>query len=275
MILFSNKCYRDNKKWEYALINYFFSSLWSGICVLATGLLPLFVTAFIMQKFSELLREKLADVLGINGYIYLTFPGVMIHELSHAVFCVIFRHRILEMKLFSPEADGTLGYVSHSYNQKNLYQRIGNFFIGTGPVWGGCVMLAVISWLLLPETMRNGNGFSECLSSFAKGLFTWNFWGTWRSWLWIYLTISIASHITLSSSDLDGATDGLLMIIITVLLGSLLLGWTGNWAEYIWRYEIKVLVKLFIAITGALFSGIFIILIINLANKKRRKNRYR
>ncbi len=252
------------------MINYLLSSLWSGVCVLATGLLPLIVTAFVMQKFSELLRNRLADVLGVRGYVYLTFPGVMIHELSHAAFCVIFRHRIVEMQLFSPEADGTLGYVEHTYNPRNLYHRIGNFFIGTGPVWGGCVMLAVISWLLLPAAMRQGNSFGECFSAFFSGLFTWQFWVAWRSWLWIYLAISIASHITLSPPDLEGAQDGLLMIILIVMLGSLLLGWMGNWAEYIWRYEIAMLVKLFIAITGALFSGLLLVLMINFADKKHR-----
>ena len=98
---------------------------------LAVLFLPSIVIAFIMQKFSDILRHRLASVLGVKGWVYLTAPGVMIHELSHALFCIIFRHKILDMELFNPREDGTLGYVNHAWNPKSLYQRIGNFFIWT------------------------------------------------------------------------------------------------------------------------------------------------
>jgi hypothetical protein len=95
----------------------------------------------------------------------------MIHELSHALFCIIFGHKIQEMKLFSPENDGTLGYVNHSYNPKNPYQQIGNFFIGTGPIWGGVLLLYVASYFLLPEGILNlTNGLPETLKLFFNHL---------------------------------------------------------------------------------------------------------
>lgn len=250
------------------LVNYLISALWNGVCLLAVGLLPLVVVALIMQKFSDLLRNKLAGLLGIKGYIYLTAPGVMIHELSHAVFCLIFQHKILEMKLFSPEEDGTLGYVNHAYNPKNIYHRIGNFFIGTGPIWGGCLMLWVVSWLLLPEVMRQGNSFSESLSAFTDGIFSADFWKNWKSWLWLYLSLTIASHITLSPPDLKGAADGFIVIVLTVLLGSLLLGWMGNYVEVVWQYEIALLTRMFISIAGALFAGVLILFILRFVVKR-------
>ncbi|MGO0916500.1 hypothetical protein ACTPEM_26060, partial [Clostridioides difficile] len=37
--------------------------------------------------------------------------------------------------------DGILGYVSHSYKKDNLYQSIGNFFIGIAPIIGGTIMI--------------------------------------------------------------------------------------------------------------------------------------
>ena len=192
------------------ILSYLMNALLHAGQLLVVGLLPCVIYAFLMQKFSNAIRIRLASLLGVKGYVYLTFPGVMIHELSHALFCLLFFHRITEMKLFSPEADGTLGYVNHAYNPKNLYQRIGNFFIGTGPVWGCLLAVTLISRWLLPS----GN-WGELL--------TLQVWSRWQTWLWLYLFLTVSSHITLSASDLQGALDGgvfiiLLVFVLTVLL---------------------------------------------------------
>ena len=110
-----------------------------------------------------------------------------------------------------------LGYVNHSYNPKSFYQRIGNFFIGTGPIWFGIAVLCFVSWLLLPNEMNISNFFSM------------NFWGRWQYYVWLYFALTIASHITLSPPDLVGATDGGVAILTTALLCFLLLGWCGEW----------------------------------------------
>ena len=127
-----------------AIFIYIGFELWNAALLFLVGVLPWIVIAFIMQLLSNLIRKSLAKIFGIQGYIYLTCPGVMVHEIGHALFCVIFRHKIVEMKLFSPEEDGTLGYVNHSYNPNSFYQRIGNFFIGTGPIWFGIVVLCFV-----------------------------------------------------------------------------------------------------------------------------------
>lgn len=253
---------------DFDLKSYLFTALYSGINMLLAGVLPLIVTALVMQQYSNLLRRQLAGVLGIKGYIYLTAPGVMVHELSHALFCIIFRHKILKMKLFSPEADGTLGYVNHSYNPARLYQRIGNFFIGTGPVWGGCAVLWLISYWLLPEFMLHGYGIAESFHSFIDGVFTLGFWLRWQSWLWLYLALTVASHITLSPPDLKGAADGLWVIVVVVMLANLLLGWTGSWAEYIWQCEVVMLTKLLIAVMGTLIAGAAVIITLLFCKKR-------
>lgn len=227
------------------LINYIGQALWQTILFLLIGVLPWIAVALVMQLLSNSIRKSLAKIFGIQGYIYLTAPGVMIHEIGHAVFCLIFRHNIVEMKLFSPEEDGTLGYVNHSYNPNSFYQRIGNFFIGTGPIWFGVAVLCLISWLLLPNEMQ----ISDFISL--------NFWGRWQSYIWLYLALTISSHITLSPPDLAGSVDGGIAIMATALLGFLLLGWCGDWENEI----IEFLKNVFLS-SLSIFSFIIILLFI-------------
>ena len=227
------------------LINYIGQVLWQTILFLLIGVLPWIAVALVMQLLSNSIRKSLAKIFGIQGYIYLTAPGVMIHEIGHAIFCLIFRHKIVEMKLFSPEEDGTLGYVNHSYNPNSFYQRIGNFFIGTGPIWFGVAVLCLISWLLLPDEMQISDFFSL------------NFWGRWQSYIWLYLALTISSHITLSPPDLAGSVDGGIAIMATALMGFLLLGWCGDWENEI----IEFLKNVFLS-SLSIFSFIIILLFI-------------
>ena len=216
------------------ILNYCLDAILNTGKMILTGVLPWLATAGLMQVISSALRRKLACLLGTGLWVYLTAPGVMIHELSHAFFCLVFRHRIVEMKLFSPEEDGTLGYVNHSYNPQSLFQRCGNFFIGTGPIWGGTALLAVLSYFLLPGEMTRYNSASEeQFGEFISGLFSVAFWTSWTSWLWLYLTLTICSHITLSCSDLRGAVDGFGMLCGVFLLANVLLDWCGNWPQII------------------------------------------
>ena len=227
------------------LINYIGQVIWQTILFLLIGVLPWIAVALVMQLLSNSIRKSLAKIFGIQGYIYLTAPGVMIHEIGHAIFCLIFRHKIVEMKLFSPEEDGTLGYVNHSYNPNSFYQRIGNFFIGTGPIWFGVAVLCLISWLLLPNEMQISDFFSL------------NFWRRWQSYIWLYLALTIASHITLSPPDLAGSVDGGIAIMATALLGFLLLGWCGDWENEI----IEFLKNVFLS-SLSIFSFVIILLFI-------------
>ena len=236
-----------------ALIDYLITGIWYSICILAVGLLPYLLLAFCMQKISQSLQNSLSKGVGKKVFIYATAPGVMIHELGHVVFCILFGHRIRKVKLFSPDNDGTLGYVSHSYNPDNYFQRIGNFFIGTGPIWGGIFALYLISVILLPKGMIVfDSDISQTISSFFSGLFSLKFLFSWKTLLWLYLSFSIAAHVTLSPPDLEGASDGFILIAAGIFLGTLLFGWLGQWEILLVQIEFQLLLNLFASMVSFL-----------------------
>lgn len=164
-------------------------------------------------------------------------------RIEPCLFCLIFRHKVVKMKLFSPEKDGTLGYVNHVYNPKSRFQRIGNFFIGTGPVWGGVFMLWLVTRLLLPSDILSlERGLLEAVFNLARYIISVEFWSRWQSYCWLYLILTISSHVTLSPPDLVGATAGASTLIVTVFLFGLALGWHSSLSSFVDRILHNMLV---------------------------------
>ena len=93
----------------------------------------LFVFVFHNFMRSILTRRIFSSKLSRYAYLSTAVIGTPIHELSHAVACLIFGHKINEIKLFTLNGNGSLGYVSHSYNPRSIYHQIGGFFIAIAP----------------------------------------------------------------------------------------------------------------------------------------------
>ncbi len=162
--------------------------------------------------------------------------GTPIHECAHALFCLIFGHKIKEIKLFQiNSADGTLGYVNHSYNPKNIYHKIGNFFIGIAPIIVIAAVLYLFAYLLLPDFVTEING-SFKISNFIKDIgsvFT-SLLGalqmffisalSWQWWLFVIIGMFLALHMTLSKEDIKGALSGLLLLLFAILIVDVVLG---------------------------------------------------
>lgn len=125
--------------------------------------------------------------------------GVPAHELGHAFMCVLFGHRVTAINLFSPEGpSGVLGYVSHSWNTRSPYQRIGCFFIGIAPL---PINTALAWWVMqfLPKEV-----------------------GTWPLRLQAvglcFVASSLLLHAAPSSRDMVGASHGAFMLVATAIL---------------------------------------------------------
>ncbi|MCD7729692.1 MAG: metalloprotease family protein [Clostridia bacterium] len=208
------------------------------------GLIFLFgkVIALCNRKFYSGFGSKSKLVCRITGII-----GTPIHESSHALFCLIFRHKIKEIKFYQiSSTDGTLGYVNHTYNPKSLYQRIGNLFIGIAPIIVGSLILCLLSFLLLPDMFLEVCGeimavdfIADTVNSFAcigrAFLICFSYITKWQWWLFLLIGSFIALHMTLSRADIKGALSGLIFfiglllvidIILAIISQSLITGFT-------------------------------------------------
>ncbi|MFZ4582355.1 MAG: hypothetical protein ACOYM7_06855, partial [Paludibacter sp.] len=113
----------------------------------------IFIFGFLLYLFAHFTRNMFAKSFGQRSEIFITaWIGTPIHELGHAFFCLVFRHKITKMSLFSPNSkDGTLGYVEHGYDRTNIYHLVGHFFIGAGPIFFGSAVILGLLYFLLPD----------------------------------------------------------------------------------------------------------------------------
>lgn len=185
------------------------------------------------------LNKAFYSMLGGRAHGFCIFTGAIgtpVHEIGHAIFCLIFGHKIVDMKLFTPHAtDGTLGYVSHSYNKRNIYHQIGNFFIGVGPVLFGSAVLLFLMYLLAPDmfdAVRDGIGSSSTLSFGAvkdavvdifKAVFNTADFENIRQWVFLVLAVFITLHMSLSPADMKGSVRGTIYIAVLLLLVNVVL----------------------------------------------------
>jgi len=197
-----------------------------------------FIAGFIISLFNRMFYSLVGNSRAV---LYSTsFIGTPIHELSHAVMCILFGHKILEIKLFQMDSDdGTLGYVKHSSNPRNLYQQLGGYFIGVAPILVSSVVLYFAMQNFIPETYKVigqvfnklGSGkafawianFDDYFVKIMKSLFS-NMGDSIYSWIFIILSMCIALHMNLSRADLKGALRSLPLVAILLAAVNLILG---------------------------------------------------
>jgi hypothetical protein len=211
---------------------------------MASLLAGLFVFGLLIQFVSQITFKSLERSFGSGGVYLVAWLGTPIHELGHALFCLIFGHRIDNISLFRPDpVTGTLGYVYHKWNPKNPWHVLGNFFIGVGPMVLGSGVLFALFYFMIPgsdrvwETLRVSVGtvaqdslvagyfhvFRDATLVIIKIIFTSANLSHWLFWLFLYLSVCVASNIRLSWADVKGSLAGLGCILLVFLLMNLIL----------------------------------------------------
>ncbi|WCK57650.1 hypothetical protein PP175_26815 (plasmid) [Aneurinibacillus sp. Ricciae_BoGa-3] len=195
---------------------------------------------FLLGELEKRSNAYLGRAFGQKAILATAWIGTPIHENGHLFQCFVWRHRVTKVRwLQLNDPNGVLGFVEHSYNRLSLYQRVGNFFIGIGPIFSGIASLILCMYLLVPhsyETFKNllvyhvtseaiNLNFLKMLGvsmmAIAKSLFTVHNLMNPLFWLFIYLAVCISSHIALSKADIKGATGGLITIYILIVLFNL------------------------------------------------------
>lgn len=235
----------------------------------------IFVVGFILGFLRTKSIKNFYGAIGRKS-IYITgFIGVPIHELSHALVAVIFKHKVNKIKLFQPNnADGTLGYVKHAYNPSSIYQQVGNFFIGIAPILGGIFSITILMYFLIPNIYNefritmlssinemNLINLVSTFKEFIKLIFTIDNFTNIRFIVFLFLAICISSHISLSKADIKGASRGIFSMFFVLMILNLLGVTKYISLNMIITYNIFMINILFIAIIFSLITYVVSLLV--------------
>jgi len=224
-----------------------FSSLFSQVVFIFGSII---VFGFIIRLINKAFYNNMGRY-GLTACYVTGFIGTPVHELAHAFFCLVFGHTITEMKLFQvSSSDGTLGYVCHSYNPKNLYHKIGNFFIGIAPILIITLVLYLLALWLVPAMISEisarcleidltagiGDIFSKMFAIVAT---FFSYIGNGKWWLFVFIGMFLALHMTLSPADMKGAASGVVSLITLMLIINVILWLAGS--STLARYTVGVL----------------------------------
>ncbi len=205
---------------------------WLGLLLLLG--FPFVGFAVSIHFLERWIQKNLAERFGWKSVLWTGWLGTPIHELSHLLMCLVFRHRVDNVAFFEPDpSQGRLGYVRHSWRKGNWFEELGNAFIAVAPLIGGSLVLLLLLGLFYPETISEilnlqpavgGNVISQVRRSvqvvFIHVLRPDNLL-TYRFWVFLYLVLCVGSHMAPSWADYQGTRRSLLLL--TVITAGLVL----------------------------------------------------
>ena len=175
---------------------------------------PIFLVVIIVT-LSFLIDLLLANSIIGRRYRIFVAPGVIIHEFSHAVFCILTGARIKKMALF--EADG--GYVEHTPPKIPI---IGQALISFAPfVFGlGIIFILIkligIHGLNIPIDRITDLKVLSHMSASILNIFKSINFSSPKEIFFMYLILSICVTMTPSWQDLANAFISLILIFALI-----------------------------------------------------------
>jgi len=196
--------------------------------------LPLFIQILVLYFLSQLLNRLVLRRLGRGWYLATMWPGVMVHELSHLVGCLITFTKVYRVHLFNPTQD-SLGFVEHAKSRnpvKNIIISIAPLFGVTAVIWlltrflWSDLYVAQVSSLQAAltdfTTFQNFFDFTKEYFSqywiYIKDLIQSFDLTSWQTYVFIYLMLTLSSHAAPSKEDLTHTYIGMAGIAVLFVL---------------------------------------------------------
>ena len=174
--------------------------------------------SFVFVIFGLLIFIFIADAMldyllrhSFIGTRYRLFvaPGIIIHELSHALTATLLGIHVQKINVFA--ADG--GYIIHTKPRQPFIQTL----ISLAPIFGVMFVFILITYLLQPIWLSSfQSNLQAALHTISETSLS-----RWQTWLHIYLSLSLATSLAPSWQDLKIALPEILIIMVLLLLVSI------------------------------------------------------
>lgn len=186
--------------------------------ILTIGIIGVFIIfGFIIEELNKLSRNAVYRAFGTPALYLTSFIGTPVHEFGHYIMCKIFLHKVVEVKWFIPSAvknGGVLGYVKHG-RSNSIYQKVGDFFIGIGPLIVGSIIVILLSRYLIPNTFNTILTMEHLnIKEVVVSIFSTDNLKNYKFWIFIILAVSICSHMSLSAPDVKNSYFGATALLV-------------------------------------------------------------
>lgn len=251
-------------------------------------LVTFLLVLLILLLLSKLISRWFLELLGDRCYAILLWPVVVVHELSHLLGALLTFTRVTGFSLW-PQSMGAGGRVLGSVTHEASRNPVTLILISAFPVLGGSFILWLIAWLLLPDNLLTAPTINLSGGVWA---ILWNYlinwWRfalqflaafsmtAWQSWLFLYMALAVAAHLSPSNHDLGYTAAGFTALsILTVLLvwgGQLINQPVGNQlAEYAFGAVKFFMPLLSYALAVLLLAILFVGLLVGIKRLNQRQ----
>jgi hypothetical protein len=241
------------------------------------------ITLFVAAAYG--LRALWVRAVPPKVLAWLIAPGVAVHELSHAVGCLLTGAKIHSIVLFRPDGSGE---VRHGPPR---LRYVGVMIIALAPLAGGAAGLLLVAMLLhapINPYRVHASGVQpdqitfllqlvrlvlDDLALFVRGSSLLD----WRTWVFLYFAMCFTLTMAPSKQDLKNAAGGILVVFGLVLLAHLvvdrLIGARGDGPvfEFVATATIKLHYPFAVAAIAAITGGVIYGVRRLLSGRKRRR----
>jgi hypothetical protein len=184
-----------------------------------------FITTLLLGFSTRIFLKSIA----FNPCIYVPtgFIGIVIHELSHLILALFFRHDIESVSLFNLNRDDLSGFVVSSYNRQSFYQKLGLYFVGVGPtILGFWIIYLILKYIHPNETAQliqysslnvGSSDILEALSNNFTIMMSIDYQINIMNLIAYMMILSIALYASLSLKDIIAAIKGIPYVLMMLV----------------------------------------------------------